>query len=114
MDPNRLGIFNKQNKLLKDRLALVCENKDVVASQELLVKDLGAYPFPPSRNAMLMMGRSSNFLAHRLHNRVCRSNHHPPLLPLPATVYLLLLTSSFRFATTIDGNDRSPFHQARI
>jgi hypothetical protein len=114
MDPNRLGIFNKQNKLLKDRLALVCENKDVVASQELLVKDLGSYPFPPSRIVMLMMGRSANFLAHRLHNRICRPNLHPPLLPLPATVYLLLLTSSFRFATTIDGNDRSPFHQARI
>jgi very-long-chain enoyl-CoA reductase len=41
MDPNRLGLFDTQNKILKDRLALVKQNKELIASKAILVKDLG-------------------------------------------------------------------------
>lgn len=42
-DPNRLGLFDSNNKILKDRLALIKQNKDVTAAREILVKDLGAW-----------------------------------------------------------------------
>jgi very-long-chain enoyl-CoA reductase len=41
MDPNRLGLFDSKNKILKDRLALVKQNKELIAGKEILVKDLG-------------------------------------------------------------------------
>lgn len=40
-DPNRLGLFDSKNKILKDRLALIKQNKEVTADKEILVKDLG-------------------------------------------------------------------------
>ena len=43
MDPNRLGLFDSKNKILKDRLALVKQNKEVIAGKEILVKDLGGW-----------------------------------------------------------------------
>jgi very-long-chain enoyl-CoA reductase len=43
MDPNRLGIFDTKNKILKDRLSLVSQNQEVMAGKEILVKDLGRY-----------------------------------------------------------------------
>ncbi|KAE8448840.1 hypothetical protein EG329_008842 [Mollisiaceae sp. DMI_Dod_QoI] len=42
MDPERLGLFDpEKKKILKDRKALVSQLKDVMAGQEILVKDLG-------------------------------------------------------------------------
>ncbi|KIN02643.1 hypothetical protein OIDMADRAFT_178564 [Oidiodendron maius Zn] len=41
MDPNRLGLFDTKNKILKDRLAIVKQNKELIAGKEILVKDLG-------------------------------------------------------------------------
>ena len=41
-DPNRFGLFDPdKKKILKDRKALVNQNKEVVAGKEILVKDLG-------------------------------------------------------------------------
>ncbi|KAH8687407.1 steroid alpha reductase-like protein [Tricladium varicosporioides] len=42
MDPERLGIFDPEKKtLLKDRRALISKHKEVMAGQEILIKDLG-------------------------------------------------------------------------
>ncbi|KAF4612469.1 hypothetical protein G7Y89_g15608 [Cudoniella acicularis] len=42
MDPERLGIFDPENKkLLKDRRALISQHKEVMAGKEILIKDLG-------------------------------------------------------------------------
>jgi very-long-chain enoyl-CoA reductase len=43
MDPNRLGLFDCKNKILKDRLAPVKQNKELMAEKEIFVKDLGNY-----------------------------------------------------------------------
>lgn len=43
IDPNRLGLFDSKNKLLKDRLGLIKQNKEVVDGREILVKDLGEW-----------------------------------------------------------------------
>jgi very-long-chain enoyl-CoA reductase len=43
MDPNRLGLFDSKNKILKDRLAVVKQNKELIAGKEIFVKDLGRY-----------------------------------------------------------------------
>lgn len=41
IDPNRLGLFDAKNKILKDRKARVSEHKEVTSTQEIFVKDLG-------------------------------------------------------------------------
>ena len=41
MDPNRLGLFDSKNKILKDRKALISQHKEVADSGEVFVKDLG-------------------------------------------------------------------------
>jgi len=41
IDPNRLGLFDAKNKILKDWKALVSDHKEVTATQEIFVKDLG-------------------------------------------------------------------------
>jgi hypothetical protein len=47
-DPNRLGIFDtEKKKILKDRKALISQHKEVMAGQEILIKDLGITLFPP-------------------------------------------------------------------
>lgn len=43
IDPNRLGLFDTKNKILRDRLALVKQNKELIAGKEILVKDLGRW-----------------------------------------------------------------------
>jgi very-long-chain enoyl-CoA reductase len=41
-DPNRFGLFDPVNKkILKDRKALISQQKDVISVKEVLVKDLG-------------------------------------------------------------------------
>jgi len=41
-DPNRFGLFDpEKKKILKDRKALLSQQKEVMAGKELLVKDLG-------------------------------------------------------------------------
>jgi len=43
MDPNRLGLFDSKNKILKDRKALISQHKEVTDNQEVFVKDLGRW-----------------------------------------------------------------------
>lgn len=45
MDPNRLGLFDSKNKILKDRKALINQHKEVTDGQEIFVKDLGKLTF---------------------------------------------------------------------
>lgn len=41
-DPNRFGIFDpEKKKILKDQKAVISQHKEVMAGQEILVKDLG-------------------------------------------------------------------------
>jgi very-long-chain enoyl-CoA reductase len=41
-DPERFGLFDpEKKKILKDRKALISKQQDVIASKEILVKDLG-------------------------------------------------------------------------
>ena len=45
-DPNRLGIFDpEKKKILKDRKALISQQKEVMGNREILVKDLGTLCF---------------------------------------------------------------------
>lgn len=49
MDPNRLGLFDSKNKILKDRKALISQHAEVTSAQEIFVKDLGKpLPLSPS------------------------------------------------------------------
>jgi very-long-chain enoyl-CoA reductase len=41
MDPNRLGLFDSKNKILKDRKTLISQHQEVADAQEVFVKDLG-------------------------------------------------------------------------
>jgi very-long-chain enoyl-CoA reductase len=54
MDPNRLGLFDSKNKILKDRKALVSQHAEVNSTQEIFVKDLGT-PFPQLTSTLLQI-----------------------------------------------------------
>jgi very-long-chain enoyl-CoA reductase len=43
-DPNRFGLYEpEKKKLLKDRRALISQQKSVLEGKEILVKDLGMF-----------------------------------------------------------------------
>lgn len=41
IDPNRLGLFDSKNKILKDRRAYISQHAEVTSTKEIFVKDLG-------------------------------------------------------------------------
>ncbi|KAI9642841.1 3-oxo-5a-steroid 4- dehydrogenase [Ciborinia camelliae] len=48
-DPNRLGIFDPEQKILKDRKAFISQDKEVIIGKEILIKDLGTYLQPATQ-----------------------------------------------------------------
>ena len=119
-DPNRLGIFDpEKKKILKDRKALISQHKEVMAGQEILIKDLGSPPLslPLLMYPMLTIilgSRTPNLLANGLHNRIRRPYPNPPLLPPPPTIHLLHLPATLPLPAPLHGHHRPALRQARI
>lgn len=116
MDPERLGLFDPANKkILKDRKALVNQQKDVMAGKEILVKDLGKVADPEVESKLTYICRTTNNMDNRLYHRISRPDPHPPCHSSPsATIHLLLRPSSHDLAMAFHGHDCSALPQTRI
>ena len=69
IDPERLGLFDPVNKkILKDRKALINQQKDVIAGREMLVKDLGRCLIQKWNPKLICICRTTNNMDDSLHH----------------------------------------------
>jgi hypothetical protein len=116
MDPERLGLFDPANKkILKDRKALVNQQKDVMAGKEILVKDLGRASNLVVEPKLICICRTTNNMDDGLHHRISGSDTHPPHHSSPSTtIHLLLRASPHHVAIPFNGHDCLALSQARV
>ncbi|CAL3973416.1 unnamed protein product [Diplocarpon coronariae] len=86
INPERLGIYDAQKKkLLKDRKALVKSSEDVMAGEEILVKDLGPQL---SWTTVFIIEYLGPILIHLAAPFLLRSYIYSSALPLSSSQYL--------------------------
>ncbi|TAQ90927.1 hypothetical protein B7494_g784 [Chlorociboria aeruginascens] len=88
-DPNRMGLFPPaRGATLKDRKALIIEQREIMDAGAIAIKDLGmqSYHFLPSSHTdQISMSRSADILAHSFYHRICRPTLYPSFSGFPTT-----------------------------